>query len=89
MVCVTGGIYMLIGPFPPSSIIYHYSVIAVMCPEQSGEILKNRFGMAFRSAADQMNVPFRHDRFNTAVIEVDKENCQRFIETLHYTMDVR
>ena len=60
-----------------------------MCPERSGEVLKNRFGQAFRYAAEQIEARFRHDRFDTAIMEVDKEDYQRFIETLHYTMDVR
>jgi len=83
----------MVAPTPPHSPspphFLSFPVIAVMCPERSGEVLKNRFGLAFRHAAHQMEARIRHDRFDTAVMEVDKEDYQRFIETLHYTLDVR
>jgi cell division control protein 45 len=47
----------------------------------------SKFGTAFRLAAENINARIKHDGFETSVIEVDQVDAQRFIESLHNTMD--
>lgn len=66
-----------------------YLVVGVTCPEFAGESVKNFFGRAFQLAAEQINARFRHTSFDTAVMEIERDNVHRFIESLHVTMDYR
>lgn len=54
---------------------------------RAGEILRNRFGQSFRLAAEQIKGRFKHDGFDTSVIEIEKEDVEHFINQLHFTMD--
>ncbi|KAJ8608502.1 hypothetical protein CTAYLR_005754 [Chrysophaeum taylorii] len=47
---------------------------------------KNRFGQSFRHAAEHIKACFRHDWFDAAVMEVDRDDVQRFVESLHYIL---
>jgi hypothetical protein len=44
--------------------------------------------MLFRAAAESINVGFKHDGFDTSIMEIDKNDVQKFIESLHNTLDV-
>ncbi|KAJ1463001.1 CDC45 family [Pelagophyceae sp. CCMP2097] len=48
---------------------------------------RHRLGAHFRLAADHIKASFRQDWFDTAVIELDRDNVQRFIESLHYVLN--
>lgn len=62
-------------------------MVGVTCPDRLGEVKRNRFGQAFRYAAEQIQARYRHDGFDSAVMEIDKGDMQRFVESLHLTMD--
>jgi len=63
-----------------------YLAVGVPCPERSGDVLKNKFGAAFRLAAESINARIKHDGFDSSIMEIEREDVQRFIESLHYTM---
>ena len=44
---------------------------------------RNTFGAAFREAADKTNSRIRHDAFETSVMEIQRDDLQRFLELLH------
>jgi cell division control protein 45 len=64
-----------------------YLVVGVTCPQQSGDVLHNKFGTAFRWAAEGIDASFKHDGFETSVMEINSADTQRFVESLHNTMD--
>mmetsp|Transcript_23927 Transcript_23927/g.64676 ORF Transcript_23927/g.64676 Transcript_23927/m.64676 type:complete len:162 (-) Transcript_23927:118-603(-) len=64
-----------------------YLVVGVGCPEVAGEFVKNTFGKAFKLAAEGINARFRHNSFDTSVMEIERDDVHRFIESLHVTMD--
>lgn len=45
---------------------------------------KNNFGVIFREAADKTNAAIKHDGFETAVMEVQKDDLHKFLEVLHF-----
>ena len=45
---------------------------------------RNRFGTNFRLAVDHVNANFRHDWFDTAVIEVMRPDVQRYVSVLSF-----
>mmetsp|Transcript_32116 Transcript_32116/g.102290 ORF Transcript_32116/g.102290 Transcript_32116/m.102290 type:complete len:597 (+) Transcript_32116:270-2060(+) len=47
----------------------------------------NRFGLSFRRVAEEISAEFRHDGFDTAVIEVNKSDVQRFLDKLQSDLD--
>ncbi len=50
----------------------------------SQRVQKNDFGTAFSNAARQAKARVKHDGFERAVIEVEKDSLQRFLEWLQY-----
>jgi len=44
---------------------------------------KNSFGVAFREAADKCSARIKHDGFETSVMEVQKDDLNKFLEVLH------
>jgi cell division control protein 45 len=46
-------------------------------------LYKNVFGVAFRDAADRTNARIKHDGFETAMMEVQKDDLKHFLEVLH------
>ena len=50
---------------------------------------KNKFGQSFRFAAEHIKADFKHDWFDTAVIELEKDDVQRFVESLHYILSAK
>ena len=60
-------------------------LVGVPCSER-GLVKRNQFGTAFRNAATSINAHFKHDRFETSVMEIEYEDRNRFIESLHLTM---
>jgi cell division control protein 45 len=69
---------------PPES----YLVVGYEYPETAGERTLNRFGRKFSSAAQSMQGTFRFDSFDCNVVEVNRADTQRFLEQLHYLMDL-
>ena len=51
-----------------------YLVVGVGCPEVAGEFVKNTFGKAFKLAAEGINARFRHNSFDTSVMEIDRDD---------------
>jgi hypothetical protein len=45
--------------------------------------LHSRFGLAFQTAAEESGAAARHDRFDTSIVEVKKDDLTSFIECLH------
>ena len=48
---------------------------------------RNRFGEAFRKAADTIEVRYKHTGFTSSVIEVEKEHVQNFTDQLYLTLE--
>ena len=49
--------------------------------------VKNRFGLAFRNAAVKIDARFKHDGFESSVIEIEKESVQNFTDQLFLTLE--
>ena len=49
--------------------------------------LKNRFGQAFRKAADLIEVRYKHNSFTSSVIEIEKEHVMNFTDQLYLTLE--
>lgn len=64
-----------------------YLVVGVSCPDQRGEVVKHRFASLFRLAADGCKARYRHDGFDSAVLELDKDSATRFTESLFLACD--
>jgi cell division control protein 45 len=64
-----------------------YLVVGATCPAHAGDVLHNKFGTAFRWAAEGIDASFKHDGFETSVMEINSIDVQRFVESLHNTMD--
>ena len=60
-------------------------LIGVPCSER-GMVRRNEFGAVFREAADNIETKYKHDGFEASIIEIDYEDRNRFIESLHLTM---
>lgn len=50
--------------------------------DREGMIPRNKFGMAFRKAAQSVRARVQHDGFDTSVIEVKEEDLKPFLQTL-------
>lgn len=48
----------------------------------TGGVMRNRFGLAFRRAAQTMRARVKHDGFDTSMIEVRAEDLKGFLQTL-------
>ena len=66
-----------------------YLVVGVPCPTDYGEVYRNTFGQSFRLAAEHCEASFKHDGFETSIMEVKRDDIRRFIDALHYTLDER
>lgn len=64
-----------------------YMVIGYEYPEESGNVVRNKFGQNFELAAKTMRGTFWFDSFDSSVVEVGAKDVQRFIEQLHYMME--
>jgi cell division control protein 45 len=42
----------------------------------------SKFGLAFQDAASTSNAGTKHDRFDTSIVEVRKEDLSGFVEAL-------
>ena len=62
-------------------------VLGAACPAGYGDVFRNTFGQSFRIAADHCNAHFKHDGFETSIMEVNRDDIRRFIDALHYTLD--
>eukprot|EP01134_Creolimax_fragrantissima_P007045 CFRG7045T1 len=72
-------------PFVVSSLIASkdvYLVVGVTGVGNHGSSKKNPFGLVFRQAAEQINANFRHDSFDTNVIEVQRKSWEHFLLAL-------
>ncbi|CAM9496181.1 unnamed protein product [Chrysoparadoxa australica] len=59
-----------------------YLVVGVDCNEQAQDVMKNRFGVHFKLAAQECQTHVRHDGFDASAVEVAKEDVPQFIESL-------
>jgi len=57
-------------------------------PEQQGDSVRNKFGKHFQLAAQSMDGKFRFDSFESNVLEVSEKDSQRFMEQLHYLLEM-
>lgn len=64
-----------------------YLVVGITCPNTPGEVHRNTLGTAFRLAAGETGANFRQDGFSSAVLEIQMEDIQYFVEQLHNVMD--
>jgi len=64
-----------------------YMVVGYEYPEESGDVVKNKFGQNFEMAAKSMKGLFWFDSFDSNVIEVAARDVQKFLEQLHYMME--
>ena len=77
---------ILLAEKPPSS----YLVVGYEFPETAGALIRNSFGRKFLATAESMKgTLFRFDSFDSHVVEVDTGKVQRFLEQLHYLIDVQ
>ena len=64
-----------------------YMVVGYECPEEAGNVVRNRFGQNFELAAKSMKGTFWFDSFDSNVVEVAGRDVQKFLEQLHYMME--
>ncbi|KAL7539357.1 hypothetical protein ACHAXR_009209 [Thalassiosira sp. AJA248-18] len=66
-----------------------YMVVGYECPEESGNVVKNKFGQNFELVAKTMGEGsmFWFDSFDSNVVEVGAKDVQKFLEKLHYMME--
>jgi cell division control protein 45 len=64
-----------------------YMVVGYECPEEAGNVVKNKFGQNFDLAAKSMRGMFWFDSFDSNVVEVAARDVQKFLEQLHYMME--
>lgn len=62
-----------------------FLVVGVPGPSSLGssDRILNPFGTAFRQAADQTKSRYKHDSFETSVMQVQKDDIHKFFELLH------
>ncbi|GHJ86317.1 hypothetical protein NliqN6_2719 [Naganishia liquefaciens] len=60
-----------------------YLIVGFTGAPEFGDVRKNRFGLAFQTAAEESGAAARHDRFDTSIVEVRKDDLTSFIECLH------
>ena len=64
-----------------------YMVVGYEYPEESGNVVRNKFGQNFELAAKSMKGMFWFDSFDSNVVEVAGKDVQKFLEQLHYMME--
>lgn len=64
-----------------------YMVVGYEYPEESGNVVRNKFGQNFELAAKSMKGMFWFDSFDSNVVEVAAKDVQKFLEQLHYMME--
>jgi cell division control protein 45 len=64
-----------------------YMVVGYECPEEAGNVVRNRFGQNFELTAKSMLGTFWFDSFDSNVVEVAAKDVQKFLEQLHYMME--
>ncbi|TDH70262.1 hypothetical protein CCR75_001639 [Bremia lactucae] len=64
-----------------------FLVIGLTCPSTPGEIHRNTLGTAFKLAAGETGANFRQDGFTSAVMEIQIDEIQNFVEQLHNVLD--
>lgn len=64
-----------------------YMVVGYEYPEESGNVVRNKFGQNFELAAKSMKGMFWFDSFDSNVVEVAARDVQKFLEQLHYMME--
>ncbi|CAI5710753.1 unnamed protein product [Peronospora destructor] len=60
-----------------------FLIVGLTCPSIPGEIHRNTLGMAFKLAAGETGANFRQDGFASAVMEIQIDEIQYFVEQLH------
>ncbi|CAI5735164.1 unnamed protein product [Peronospora destructor] len=60
-----------------------FLIVGLTCPSTPGEIHRNTLGMAFKLAAGETGANFRQDGFVSAVMEIQIDEIQYFVEQLH------
>ncbi|KAG6969890.1 hypothetical protein JG687_00002942 [Phytophthora cactorum] len=64
-----------------------FLVVGLTCPSTPGEIHRNTLGTAFKLAAGETGANFRQDGFASAVMEIQIDEIQYFVEQLHNVLD--
>uniref|UniRef100_K3X452 CDC45-like protein n=1 Tax=Globisporangium ultimum (strain ATCC 200006 / CBS 805.95 / DAOM BR144) TaxID=431595 RepID=K3X452_GLOUD len=64
-----------------------FLVVGITCPTNPGEIHRNTLGTAFKLAAGETGANFRQDGFTSAVMEIQMDEIQYFVEQLHNVSD--
>ena len=60
-----------------------FVVVGVVGAADFGDTARNRFGLAFQDAAASSGARMRNDRFESSVVEVQREDLMTFVEALH------
>ena len=60
-----------------------FTVVGIVGAPDYGDVLKNRFGLAFQDAAQISGARMRNDRFESSVLEVRRSDLMPFVEALH------
>ncbi|KAJ3403729.1 hypothetical protein HDV05_007660 [Chytridiales sp. JEL 0842] len=63
-----------------------YLVLGKPAISKAGDIRKNPFGLAFHAAAQRTGARVKHDHFETAVAEVQRDDLIPFIENLQFSL---
>ena len=63
-----------------------FLVVGVTCPTDTSSSHTHRIGQLFRVAAADINARIRHDGFDSAVLEIDRDDVHNFLESLLYAM---
>lgn len=58
-------------------------VVGVVGAADFGDTTRNKFGLAFQNAAVSSGSRMRNDRFDSSIVEVQREDLMTFIEALH------
>ncbi|DBA01874.1 TPA: hypothetical protein N0F65_006022 [Lagenidium giganteum] len=64
-----------------------FLVVGLTCPNSAGEVHRNTLGTAFKLAAGETGANFRQDGFTSAVMEIQMDDIQYFVEQLHNVLD--
>ncbi|CEG38165.1 cell division control protein 45 [Plasmopara halstedii] len=64
-----------------------FLIVGLTCPSTPGEIHRNTLGTAFKLAAGETGANFRQNGFTSAVIEIQMNEIQYFVEQLHNVLD--
>lgn len=70
----------------PSCFLRHLDVDDA---DSGGPAVCSKFGLAFQDAAQESAAASKHDRFDTSVVEVKKEDLSAFLEALQMSVTDR